>query len=315
MTTSNENLARADLVLADLESNGGKLQPEQAKQFIDFVVEEPTLLKQCRVERMNAPSKKISSMGFGSRIMHVAPTSGSAADDGTNTRYLAAAKRAKVSTRQLEIFAHERIVEVRIPYEVLEDNIEGQSMEQHIMRQMAIQVAIDSEEVALFSDTTILTDDDLAVEDGWLKLIAAHIVDNANAGCEPDMFANAMLALPQKYLRNLTQLRAYITEANAIRYRQKVSKRATGYGDAALQSDVPLAAHGLKIEPAAMLAADGVGTKGLVTFPKNLIWGIRRDISVETGKDIRSREVIIVLTLRTGVEVDDTDAAVKLIRI
>jgi len=314
MTTTNEALARADIVLQDLESNGGKLQPEQANTFIDYIVEEPTLLKQCRVERLNAPSKKINRMGFGSRILHAARTTGGENDDGTNDRYLLAAKRAKVSTSQIELFVHERMVEVRIPYEVLEDNIEGQSMEAHIMRQMAVQVATDSEESALFSDTTS-ADEDLALEEGWLKRIAAHVVDNANAGPNPDLFANAMLAMPQKYLRNLTQLRAFITEANKIRYQQKVAQRQTGYGDSALQNNIPLQAHGLTINPAAMLAADSVGTTGLVTFPKNLIWGVRRDMSVETAKDIRSREIIIVLTMRTGVLVDDTDAAVKLIRI
>jgi hypothetical protein len=315
MTTSNQNLARADIVMGDLTANGGVLLPEQANTFIDMVLDEPTILKQARVERMASPSKKINRMGFGSRIMHIAPTAGGQNDNGSNDRMLASAKRAKPTTSQIEIFAKERIVEVRIPYEVLEDNIEGASMEAHIMRQIAQRVAIDCEEVALFSDTTIAGDPDLSAEDGWLKRLSAHIVDNANAGVSPDLFANAMLALPQKYLRNLPQMRGFISEANIIKYRQKVALRATGYGDAALQGAIPLAAHGLNLEGAPMLAADGTGRKGIVTFPKNLIWGVRREITVETDKNIRSREYIIVLTLRTGLQIDDTDAGVKLINI
>jgi HK97 family phage major capsid protein len=316
MTTSNQTLHRADIVMADLQSNGGELMPEQANTFIDYVAEQPTILRQVRVERLNSPTKKINRMGFGSRIMHKAPTSGGANDDGTNDRYLAAAKRAKVGTSQIELTTYERIVEIRIPYEVLEDNIEGSSMEAHIMRLMAEQVAIDSEEAALYSDTALsATDEDLGMENGWLKRIAAHVVDNANGGVNPDLFANAMLALPQKYLRNVPQMRAFVSEANRIKYQQRVAQRQTGYGDAALQENIPIVAHGLRVEAAPMLAADGSGTTGLVTHPKNLIWAIRRDISVETDKDIRSREYIIVLTLRSGVQVDDTDAAVKLLNI
>lgn len=315
MTTSNKTIERADIVMSDLNTNGGTLSPEQANMFIDYIMEEPTILRQVRVERMNSPTKKINRMGFGSRIMHIAPTTGGANDDGTNDRILASASRAKVTTSQIELVTYERIVEVHIPYEVLEDNLEGAAMESHIMRLIAKQVAIDCEEVALFSDTATVGDDDLAAENGWLKRISAHIVDNASAGPNPDLFANALLALPQKYLRNLPSMRAFISEANRIRYQQKIAERMTGYGDAVLQNANAMKAHGLQLEAAPMLAADGAGTKGLVTDPKNLIWAIRRDISIETEKNIRSRQYVIVLTLRSGLQVDDTEAAVKLIRI
>ena len=39
------------------------------------------------------------------------------------------------------------------------------------------------------------------------------------------------------------------------------------------------------------------------------------EITVETDKDIRSREYIIVLTARVGLQVDDTDATVRVDRI
>ena len=315
MTTENQKLIqRADIALADLASNGGLLNPEQANQFIDFVLDQPTMLQQVRVERMNAPSVKINRMGFGSRILRAAPTSGSANDSGSNDRYLAKSQRSAPSTSQIQLTSKEVIAEIRLPYELLEDNIEGRSMEEHLMRLIAERAALDLEEFALWADTTS-ADAYLALDNGWLKRCNAHIVDNANAGISPDVFANAMLALPQKYLKNLPQMRGYISMANTIRYRQKVAQRPTGYGDSALQNAIPLSAHGLALEGAPMLAADTIGNKGLVTFPKNLIFGIRREITVETDKDIRSREYIIVLTARVGLQVDDTDATVRVDRI
>lgn len=306
-----ELIQRADLVMADLATNGGLLSPQQANQFIDFVMDEPTIIPQCRVVRMNAPQVKINRMGFDGRILRAAPTAGGENDGGDNDRYLRKSERSKVRTSQIVLNDSEVIAEVRLPYEALEDNIEGRSMEEHIMRLIAARAAVDLEELALWGDT-LSSDTYLALQNGWLKRSNAHVADNANVGVGPDLFVNAMLALPQKYLKYLPQLRGFISMANTIRYRQKISQRQTGYGDAAMQEAIPLYAQGLKLEGAPTLAADGLGKTGLMTFPKNLIFGIRRDITVETDKDIRSREYIIVLTARVALQVDDVDATVKL---
>jgi hypothetical protein len=184
-------------------------------------------------------------------------------------------------------------------------------MEQHIMRLAAKQVALDLEEFGLWADTAS-GDAFLALQDGWLKRATAHVADNLSAGINPDLFANALLALPQKYLRYLDQMRGFISVANTIRYRQKVSQRQTGYGDAALQRAIPIMAHGLTLEGTPMMAADDVGATGLVTFPKNLVMGVRRDITVESERDIRGRAIIVVITMRVGTQVDDADAIVKI---
>lgn len=312
MTTNNQAIVdRADLVIGDLTTNGGLLQPQESQQFIDYVLDEPTILPQVRTVRMASPEVRVNRMGFGTRILRAAHVTGGELDAGGNDRYLRAAERAKPTTRQLVLRSNEVMAEVRIPYEVLEDNIEGQSFEQHIMRLIAKQVAIDLEEWALWGDTAS-SDTYLALQDGWLKRANQHIADNADAGVSPDVFTNALLALPQKYLKYLNDLRAYVSMANTIRYRTKVSQRQTGYGDSALQAPIPLYAQGLKIEGAPSLAMDNVGNKGLVTFPKNLVFGIRRDISVETDRDIRSREWIVVVTCRVGTQIDDVDAVVKM---
>jgi len=50
---------------------------------------------------------------------------------------------------------------------------------------------------------------------------------------------------------------------------------------------------------------------GLLTDPKNLIFGIQRQIHIETDKDIRSREYIIVLTARVDFQIEEEEAVVK----
>lgn len=311
MTTPNAQLIeRADLAIADLSANGGLLQPEQAESFIDLILEQPTLLRQVRQVRMNAPERKINRIGFDQRILRAAVQTGGENDDGSNDRYVRKADRAKPVTSQITLNTKEVIAEVRLPYEALEDNIEGQSLESHIMRLIAERAAIDLEEFGLAADTASL-DPFLALQDGWLKRMTPHVVNNASAGCTPTMFTNGLLAMPQKYLRNLAQMKHFVSVANTIKYRQNVAARTTGYGDSALTQNIPLYAAGVGVEAAPMLAAIGAGNTGFFTFPQNLLFGIQRDIRVETDKDIRSREYIIVLTCRVALQIDDVAATVK----
>lgn len=314
MTTSNERLLRADIALSNFVSDGGLLQPEQANTFIDMVVEQGTMLNQVRVVRMNGPQMKINRLGFDARIMHAANQSGGAQDSGANTRYLAAAKRSKPKTAQIELLTKETIAEVRIPYEVMEDNIEKGNFEMHVMRQIAERARLDFEEFGWFSDTTS-GDADLALQDGWLKLITSNVLDNASAGAKDAMITSALLAIPQRYLRNLPQMKAYMSVANKIKFQADRINRVGALGDSSAVSNLDLYSQGLKIEPVATLASDGSGTSGVMTYPQNLIFGIQRDITVETDKDIRSREYVIVVTARVAYQVDDEVGAVKLTNI
>jgi hypothetical protein len=314
MTTSNERLLRADIALANLSANGGLLNPEQANAFIDMVVEQPTLISQVRMQRMNGPQMKINRLGFDSRIMHAATQAGGMNDDGSNDRWLAAAKRSKPLTAQIELNTKETIAEVRIPYEVMEDNIEKGNFEEHVMRQIAARAALDFEEFMLFGDTAS-GDTDLALQDGFLKLCNAHVLDNANAGAKDALITAALLALPQRYLRNLPQMRAYMSVANKIKFQADRINRVGALGDTSTVSSVDVYSQGVKIEPVNTLAADGTGKLGLFTYPQNLIFGIQRQITMETDKDIRSREYVIVLTARTAYQVDDKQGAVKITNI
>ncbi|GMQ91699.1 MAG: hypothetical protein BMS9Abin11_1010 [Gammaproteobacteria bacterium] len=313
MSMSNKELAkRADIAISDLVSNGGMLNATQANAFIDMIEEEPTILNQARVVRMPAPQHKINRLGFGSTIMKAAPqgTPPHALDDGTNDRYLAAADRSAPTTSQITLSSKEVMAEVHLPYELLEDNIEGQSFEDHVMRLIASRAAQDLEMWALTADTGS-GDAYLALNDGLLKTAVSNIYDNASAGINPDVFEQGLLTMPQKYLRVLTDLRQFIPVGDTIKYRANVAKRATGYGDSALQGDGKLVAYGTPVEAAPLMPA----ATGLFTFPKNILFGIQRDVSVEAEKNIRSRQIIIVLTMRIDCKWDDEAAVVKYINI
>jgi hypothetical protein len=71
MTSNSSLLRKADLAIADLQSNGGELSPEQGASFITLI-KQPTLIKQCRVVEMMASTRKINKIGFGTRILRKA---------------------------------------------------------------------------------------------------------------------------------------------------------------------------------------------------------------------------------------------------
>jgi hypothetical protein len=305
-----EVLQRADISLSDLTSNGGLLQPEQADSFIDLVLEQPTIMREIRVQRMTAPTMRINKIGFASRIMKAASQTGGADDDGTNTRHLAAADRSEPTTSKIELTSKEVMAEVHLPYEVLEDNIERGDLETHLMRLIAERAALDLEEWIVKADTAS-GDDYLALQDGLLKSATSNVVDVLNAGPTPDMYRDAQLAMPQKFLRNLSSMRFYNTVADTIRYRSNVAARATGYGDSALQTAGELVGFGVPIRAVPQMTADF----GLFTFPQNIIFGIQRAIMVETERDIRARTLVVVLSTRIDVVYEDETAVVKLINI
>lgn len=314
MPTSNSQLVqRADIALADLASNGGLLLPEQANQFMDFIQEEPTMIKQARTIRMARPITRVLRMGFKERILRAARQVGNQNDDGSHGRKMRKADRAAPTTDAVEMSSNEVIAECRIPYELLEDNIEGRNFEAHLLRLIAQRVALDLEEIALWGDKTSAVDV-LALQDGWMKkaLLEGNVFDNTNKGISSDMFANALLSMPQVYLKYLAQMRGWITHANRIRYGQTIARRQTAFGDTAVQTHLPIQAAGLTVEGAGLMAAGENGQGGLITYPNNLLFGIHRDITIESDKDIAAREYIIVVTARIAVGVEDVDALVRL---
>jgi len=300
-------LERADITVTDLTNDGGLLLPQQSDQFLDEVQEQPTILSQVRVVRMTSPTARINKIGFDSRIMRAASQTGQAEDDGSNARILAKADRSKVTTRQIELVSKEVMAEVHIPYEVLEDNIERGNFETHVLRLIAERAAQDLEEWIITADTGS-GDAYLALQDGLLVSATTNVVDNLNAGLTPDTFRDAQLAMPQRYLRNLANMRNFVTVQDAIRYRSNVAARATGYGDSALQTSQELAAFGAPVQATPFMSAN----TALFTFPQNIAFGIHRDIMVESERNIRSRELIIVLSTRIDVVYEDEEAVVKI---
>ncbi|QIG76083.1 capsid protein [Rhizobium phage RHph_I4] len=298
---------RADLALADLTANGGYLDAEHQDTFYRNILDEPTILRECRGVQMGAPEWRLPKIGLGSRILRPASQGTGAQDNGTNNRHLAAASRFKPDFGQVTMKSEEFIAEIHIHDEVLEDNLEKGNLTQTILQLMAERIALDLEELILLGDKAS-GDAYLAKIDGVLKLSSSHVVDAGGEGINVGIFNDMKKALPTKFRRNLSTMRYYSSMDVESDYRVRVAARQTNAGDAMLIGGAPVPVLGVPLKGIALMPQ----TNGLLLNPQNIIWGVQRNVRIERERDIRARSWIIVVTLRAALCIEEVDAVVKL---
>ena len=296
MPGSRTVVEKADIAVSNLTSDGGYLNSEQSNRFIDIVINEPTLLNRVRTVRMNAPKRKIEKIGFGNRILKVAADSGSVLDSSD---------RSKPDLDQIELNTKEIMAEVWIPYDVLEDNIERENMEDTIMKHIARRVSLDLEELLLQGDTTA-SDPYLALIDGVLQMSSNSTVDGTDEGYGADLWKKLIKQMPTKYLRNIGLMNFFSSYEVEHEYRDVLADRGTNLGDSNITGRAPVYGFGVELAPCALMPTTNVA----FTYPSNIIWGIQRDIMIERAKDIRRRVIQIVLTMRIDFKCETSDALV-----
>ncbi len=296
-----KKLEKGDIAVSDLISTGGYLNTAQSNKFIRNIIDAPTIIKDIRSVPMNSPKLEINKIGFGSRILQAAPASGVA---------LSSAKRSKPTTSKVTLNTTEVMAEVHIPYDVLEDNIEHGTLEDTIFSQISERTALDLEEWIIQADTGS-GDAFLALKDGILVQAISHVVDYSSSVqvIDKTIFKAAIKAMPNKYLRNRSAMRHYVSPDVETEYADWLGDRSTNLGDAKIQGYRPNMHSGIPIVPAALMPQ----ANAILTHPKNIIWGIQRKIMIESDRDIRARVIIIVLTMRMDIKFEEEDAVVKTI--
>ncbi|MET4190693.1 MULTISPECIES: phage major capsid protein [unclassified Bradyrhizobium] len=312
-----ELISRADLALSDLVSTGGYLTTQQSNKFFRKMMDEPTILKDARVVPMARPKMEINKIGFGSRILRAA-TQGtiSTPEMGeTGTRALTRAQRYKPTTERVTLQTSEIIAEIDLPYEAIEDSIEGGDLDSSVFQQtildmMAQRIALDLEELVILGDTSS-GDSYLALQNGVIKQSVSNIVNQAGDPMGPTLFGNMIKALPTKYYKLLNRYRFYTSKPKEIDYRMTIAQRQTQLGDATLQGNFPISVLGVPLSSAALMPS----SNAVLMIPNNLIIGVQRQLRMEFDKDIRERAFIIVVTMRLAVQFEEEDMTVKAINI
>ena len=239
MGIPNEELIQKAVITTDALAASGKLNPAQSDKFIDYVIDETVLKDNARVVKFRNESLDIDKIGIGKRV---AFPKAEAQDPGL---------RRGVNTSKVTLTPKEIIVPFEIGDNFKEISIEGDQVEDHIIRMMATQLANDLEELYILGDllgaailegdfkdggstTEYIKDTYLALQDGWSRLAdAANVVDAQGANIGLSIFGKMLRAMPTKFRRNKNMLRWFMSPDLWQLYLEKLATRATALGDAA----------------------------------------------------------------------------------
>lgn len=333
MATQEEILSKANEVTTSVVGNdsGGLLNAEQANRFIDFVVDQSTLMQNSRVVRMRTPTMDIDKVSVGTRLLAKATE---ATDTGSN----AAVTFTKVSLTSVKLR-----LDWAVSTESLEDNIEGAGLEDHIAQIMARQTANDMDDL-LINGNTSSNNGLLKALDGFIKLAKANgqVVDEGGDNVSRSTFDRILRNLPNKYLQRRNELK-FFTGSNMVQdtiYSLGNPNSATEAtagapspgslaGDAAFfqgsmrgnggAGSTGLAPFGIGLteiplmpETASGDYSGASGNHGFIelTFPNNRVVGIHRDITVYRQFKPKTDLIEYTQYMRVACNIENADSYV-----
>lgn len=316
---SNRNLIRkAELLVNDLQTGGGYLQPEQAKTFYEIAIKESELLSMVQRRALKSHSYECPKMAYLDTILQC----GTECTPAETTK-----PEFQTVTLNTKLF---RACTV-ISDEALEDNIERGTFQSHVVRLMAKRFTADMEDVILNGDTALVeatpgspTPREALLQsfDGIRKQITANVASNSNLPLTDDSLRNLFKLLPTEYCRDRKKL-VYLTSCDArMDYRHDLAGRATQAGDmhlASISRSIPdLYYNGIPVMDIPLMPEDlgtGTQTEAILIDPKNIMVGLVRDVRVEFDRDVKAGCNIIAATARFGVKVIHDPAAAKLTEV
>lgn len=303
---------------------GGLLAPQAADRFIDYMFDETVLGQQVRQIRMRSNEIEVERISVGERIMRVATE---AVDDGVNVGVAFA--KISLTTTKLRL-------DWELSTESLEDNIEGEALEDHIARLMTSQAANDLEDLAINGDTALTGDPLLKAFDGWRKdlLTGGHVIDNAGAAVDRGTFNTALKTMPRKFMQQRRNLKWFVPSTVIQDYLFSLQQTEDGFIspeasaaagiNQAVRSEGPsgyvmggifgVTAQEVPLLPEYDLDGAGAGTATgsdiWLTDSKNLIWAIKRE--VEVYREFKPKKDTIEYTVytRVGTGVENANASV-----
>lgn len=246
-------LVEKSLIDTTALASSGKLNPVQSNKFIDYVIDVTMLKGNVRVVRFKPETLEIDKIGVGQRV--TVPKSEAQAPQ----------VRRGVTTSKVTLQPKELMTPFEISDNFAEINIEGESVEDTIVRMMATQTANDMEELMINGDTIgharlqgdlydggsttqYVKDSYMSLFNGWLrKADSGNVYDATGSDINSTFFSRMLTSMPIKFRRRRQDLRFMCSLDHEQLYREKIASRATGMGDAALQSQGMMSPFGVPL--------------------------------------------------------------------
>jgi HK97 family phage major capsid protein len=304
-------------------AGGGILKPEQANRFIDYMWDESALTSMVRRVRMNNPTVEIDKVAVGRRLAKKA-TEG--VDDGVNVD----PTFSKISMTTVKIR-----LDWELTTESLEDNLEGDALEDHVARLMATQLGNDLEDLYINGDTDSM-DTLLLSLDGFVKrfLAGAHVISAEGSPLNKAVFNKVVKGMPRKYLARRGDLR-FFTSPGLLQDFINATSDATGGAFLNIQErasqteavngggggSIWFRPFGVTPVEIPLFPEDAAGTYsgatgdhgyGVWTFPQNMIIGVQREIKIYREYQPKKDAIEYTVYTRVANQIENLDAAVTI---
>jgi len=293
--------------VGDLVSDGGILNPEQSRQFIEYIWEQQVLAQDGRRVTMRANTAELEKMNVGERVIRAA-----AQADSTFTN-------ADVQFTKVEITTKKIRLDWEVATEALEDNIEGFGLEDRLVRTMTRAFANDLEDLAI-NGTGSGTNNFLKIMEGFhAKELtgneATSVATSGSAWSVQDL-QDIILAMPRKYRGSRSAMKFYagsptmssllnnLAQTGNYNSERIVERIVEGGVPQIVGAPLQYRVLGLPILEVPYLPDDYVS----LTFPENRIWGFQRDVTVHREFKPKKDTVEYTVFVRFGVQVEETDA-------
>ena len=291
---------------ADTDSlgTGGKMNAEQANQFMTFMQDYSSILKKVNFIKMTKTTRDLDSLEVNKRALRRQLENADNPAVGAVTQ----------SRRTLSA------VGVIMPYDVtfqyMKENIEGTKVNATLAKMFAQQFANDTVELAFIGDESS-TDDFTKINNGWIKIAkndaATHKFDNE--GSEDylgKVFPGLLAAMPTKYYSLYTEedkskLKIFCSPTVNRKFKQQLQARNSALGDALITGGKNVSYDGFEIVPVAFIP-DNIQ---IVTPYENLVYGIFGQ-SLEVYHEVVPRKTRYEYTLLADfdMEINNPDALV-----
>jgi len=289
---NNRRLIEKDDAVVSLSLGGKLLSDPQLDKFFHLCQDQTVLAKGINpvVEHRDFVGDKfpLDTIGFSSRIIRE-PATVQASIDATAPSF----GRNEISTKRV-------MLTVPVPFEIVEDNVEGKNFEDVVMEAATKQYYNDIEDL-MFNGLGTGENGFLKIKAGLIAMLKADEgLQSYNTAGGTDfkatIFAAMLAALPNKWQANRQNITFLLSPKDAGLYEDSITTRSTDLGDEALQNGIKLRYKGIDVLPVPSIP-DGTH---LLALRRNAVLGWKRRVRV--GKDVVSREdtLWVTITARPG---------------
>lgn len=270
-----EMLQKADTLSIELAA-GGKLLPEEAKDFLRKAVNESALLKTIRVETITRPEMGIPKLAINQFIVkrHL------------EAQELPVGDRSKVDLSQLDIPLIRERVQMDISLDVVEDNIEGEGILDTVETHMFETLGANLSDILLTADTAnadirnggaafAAGEEVKSDRDGLIKKAVAggNVLAAPVGGIIRDNLISLIKTVEPKYRRRMNGQRGgmmfVMNPDDALDLKASFGNRETGVGDKAYLDGL----SNFTIEGVPVLEDDNMPAGYVIyTSPLNIVW-------------------------------------------